>query len=118
MLFRKIKAREAAETARAAEQVAEAAAAALVAEEEAAAARKKQKSEKAAGKKVRAAKAKAARSQPAPSVALSAVGFLVSIAGLAIEIISDLQKWNFKNNNPSDQFIQSGLWGISQVSPQ
>ncbi|GMI21229.1 hypothetical protein TrRE_jg4490, partial [Triparma retinervis] len=60
------------------------------------------------------AKAKAARSQPAPFVALSAVGFLVSIAGLAIEIISDLQKWNFKNNNPSDQFIQSGLWGISQ----
>jgi len=60
------------------------------------------------------AKAKAAGSTPPPLVALGAVGFVVSIAGLVIEILADLQKWNFKNTNPAGTFIQSGLWGISQ----
>ena len=62
------------------------------------------------------AKAKSFRSQPAPFVLLSAAGFLLSIAGIAIEVIADFQKWNFKKNNPSNHFISQGLWGVSQVS--
>lgn len=44
---------------------------------------------------------------------ISVLGVCVWIAGFAIEVISDQQKFNFKNNNPGG-YIASGLWKYSR----
>ena len=45
---------------------------------------------------------------------VSSAGFLISLAGLTIEIVADLEKWLWKMNNPSNTFISTGLWSVSQ----
>lgn len=41
-------------------------------------------------------------------------GGLVFMIGLIIETTADLQKWMFKQSNPSGTFCNVGLWSISQ----
>jgi steroid 5-alpha reductase family enzyme len=47
------------------------------------------------------------------SSSVIAFGLLVFLIGFAIETMSDLQKWEFKAENPSS-FCNAGLWQYSQ----
>jgi steroid 5-alpha reductase family enzyme len=46
--------------------------------------------------------------------ALITLGVVVSVVGLCVEVLSDYQKWDFKQTHQSDEFVNTGLWYYSQ----
>jgi steroid 5-alpha reductase family enzyme len=42
------------------------------------------------------------------------LGIFLYAIGLTFETLADVQKWNFKQNNPSGAFCNVGVWSLSQ----